>query len=287
MPTWGADYRTAVNRFDDLQEAVAKGSAARQWFLDKNHNPAHIRLSFPLWEKKVWLGPSSHCESILPLTMTRSILNRAIPTLLISPSPEKMMSCELFAKKTHLKVSLSFPKCISNNFSPAKQTAQYCSYLPDQHVEVFRIAAKTHHIKLPPVFFADGTLVEADELAIRLDNALIEVMFTLKHYYYPANTGQGSTKFKPNRPWGNNQSEGNTFTATIAQVRILKANTAPPSPLRQPTLKPIQETPPPKKNQILSQKRRQSLSPSEASPSRPKKPKNQGISYSSFHHNKR
>ena len=54
-PAWATDYRTAVSRFDDLQESVAKGPAPRQWFIDKTHDPAHIRVSFPLWEKKVRL----------------------------------------------------------------------------------------------------------------------------------------------------------------------------------------------------------------------------------------
>jgi len=52
-PAWATDYKTAVDRFDELQESATKGSGPRQWFIDKTHSPAHIRLSFSLWEKKV------------------------------------------------------------------------------------------------------------------------------------------------------------------------------------------------------------------------------------------
>ena len=161
----------------------------------------------------------------------------------------------------------------------AKQTTEYCSYVQDHYVEVFHTAAKTHHIRLPPVFFANGTLVNPDELPIRLDNALVEIMFHLKHYYYPPSGGPGTNKFKTNKSWGNNESGGNTFTATIDQVKILKANNVIPSPVRQPTMKAIQGMPQPKNNeQTIPRKRTSSLSPSEASLSRPKKGKNKGMS---------
>jgi len=52
-PGWKVDYDAATSRLDDLQEKIAKGSAPRQYLLDKDHNPPFIQLSFPLWEKKV------------------------------------------------------------------------------------------------------------------------------------------------------------------------------------------------------------------------------------------
>ena len=52
-PGWKVDYDAATSRLDDLQEKIAKGSAPRQYLLDKDHNPPFVRLSFPLWEKKV------------------------------------------------------------------------------------------------------------------------------------------------------------------------------------------------------------------------------------------
>ena len=52
-PGWRANYNAATSRLDHLQEDVAKGSAPCQYLLDKEHKPPFVRLSFPLWEKKV------------------------------------------------------------------------------------------------------------------------------------------------------------------------------------------------------------------------------------------
>jgi hypothetical protein len=56
VPVWRADYDTAVARLDGLQENVAVGSAPRQYLLDKDHKPPQVRLTFPLWEKKVCIA---------------------------------------------------------------------------------------------------------------------------------------------------------------------------------------------------------------------------------------
>jgi hypothetical protein len=50
---WRADYDTATARLDALQEKVAKPSAPRQHLLDKDQDPPFLRISFPLWDKKV------------------------------------------------------------------------------------------------------------------------------------------------------------------------------------------------------------------------------------------
>jgi hypothetical protein len=55
-PLWRPDYDNAVSRLNTLQEKVAKGSAPRQHLLLKDHEPPFVRVTFPLWEKKVSLA---------------------------------------------------------------------------------------------------------------------------------------------------------------------------------------------------------------------------------------
>jgi hypothetical protein len=50
---WKSDYDTATGKLDALQEKVAKTKAPRQHLLDKDQDPPFVRVSFPLWEKKV------------------------------------------------------------------------------------------------------------------------------------------------------------------------------------------------------------------------------------------
>jgi hypothetical protein len=147
----------------------------------------------------------------------------------------------------------------------------YCSYLPDNCVEPYTTAAKTHHICLAPIFFADGKRVPADELTIRLENAVVEVMFSLKHFYYGRPTARmGSNKYKSTK-------EGNTFSTVIAQVKILQTNTVVPSPRSEPTMKSVQQTPPSQKGKFaIGTKRPTPNPPTEASPSPTKKKKGEG-----------
>ena len=49
-------------KLDGLQEKAAKQNAPRQHFLDKDHKPPFIRVSFPLWDKKVNAKPSYQTE---------------------------------------------------------------------------------------------------------------------------------------------------------------------------------------------------------------------------------
>ena len=146
---------------------------------------------------------------------------------------------------------------------------EYGSYLPDTYTDAFRSTAKTHHIRLIPVFLPNGKCVGPAELPIRLENAVIEVMFSLKHYYY----GPISGNFKQTKV-------GNTFTATIEQVTIVQLNTVIPTPHRELTMKSIQLTPPSKKGKTPAPaKRIASQSPTESSPSPPKKKKNEGTPF--------
>lgn len=155
------------------------------------------------------------------------------------------------------------------NWHTAKQTLEYGSYLPDTYADAFFSTAKTHHVRLIPVFLPNGKCVGPVELPIRLENAVIEVMFTLKHYYY----GPIAGNFKQTKV-------GNTFTATIEQVTILQLNTIVPSPRRQPTMKTIQLTPLSKKGKSPARaKRFSSQSPTESSPSPPKRKKNEGLPF--------
>ena len=50
---WRPDYEIATERLSDLQEKVAKTNAPRQHLLDKDQDPPFVRVSFPLWDKKV------------------------------------------------------------------------------------------------------------------------------------------------------------------------------------------------------------------------------------------
>jgi hypothetical protein len=130
---------------------------------------------------------------------------------------------------------------------------------------MFQSCAKSHHIRIAPVFLPNGKAVPVDELRIRLDNAIVEVMFSLKHYYYRGPSG--GNRFKSTK-------EGNTFTGTIEQVKILQVNAVIPSPRREPTMKTIQQTPPKDKNNAsgsVCSKRPSILPPTEASPSKSKR----------------
>jgi hypothetical protein len=100
--------------------------------------------------------------------------------------------------------------------------------VPDDYVEAFRATAKTHHIRLAPIFFSNGKHVSPDQYVICLENALVEVMFSLRHYYYPGFKGK---------------TESNTFTATLDQIRILKVGPVIRSPAREPTMKSLPRTP--------------------------------------------
>jgi hypothetical protein len=141
--------------------------------------------------------------------------------------------------------------------------AKYASYLPDSCMDACRSTAKTYPICRISVFLARGKLVPTEGLLIRLEDALVEIMFTLKHYYYGPSTG----KFKQTKV-------GNTFTTTIEQVTILLTNTPIPSSIHEPTMKSIQLTPSNAKGKSsMSTKRHSSQLPMETSPSPSKKKK--------------
>jgi hypothetical protein len=205
------------------------------------------------------------------------------PSIQISIPPQKYMSREKYLddpiveeddiirslREDHDIRGASGPSnlLISTHYHlTVKQTVEYGSYLPDGCIESFRTTAKTHHIRLAPVFLPNGKRVSPDELPIRLENAVVEVMFSLKHYYYGPTTG----KFKQTKV-------GNTYTATIDQITILQVNTTIPSPLREPAMKTIQSTPPSRKGkEPVGTKRASSQPPTESSPSSSKKKKLQG-----------
>lgn len=62
---WRTDFETATDTLHALQEKVANSNAPRQHLLDKDQNPPFVRMSFPLWEKKVYYSfsprPQSNC----------------------------------------------------------------------------------------------------------------------------------------------------------------------------------------------------------------------------------
>jgi len=134
-------------------------------------------------------------------------------------------------------------------------------------VERFQSAARSHHIRLAPVFFPNGKRISPDEFPIRLENAVVEIMFSLRHYYYAGPTM--TSKFKPSK-------EGNTFTGMIEQVKILQLNTVVPSPLCEPTMKSIQPTPSGKGKAPMEKKRPNARPPTETSPSQAKKQRLEG-----------
>ena len=144
---------------------------------------------------------------------------------------------------------------------------EYCSYLPNHLVERFQSAARSHHICLAPFFFPNGKCISPDEFSIQLENVVVEIMFSLQHYYYAGPTT--TSKFKPSK-------EGNTFTGRIEQVKILQLNTVVPSPLCEPTMKSIQLTPSGKGKAPMGKKCPNALPLTETSPSQAKKQRLEG-----------
>jgi hypothetical protein len=83
--------------------------------------------------------------------------------------------------------------------------------------------AEDHDIDIPPVFLSNGKLIPPSQLAVRLPNALVEVMFTLRHYFITEK--KKFTASSSRTPAGRGTS--NTFTATVEQVKILTSNIDP------------------------------------------------------------
>jgi hypothetical protein len=83
--------------------------------------------------------------------------------------------------------------------------------------------AEDHNIDIPPIFLTSGKLIPPSQLAVRLPNALVEVMFTLRHYFISETKKGNSNRFRSSAGRGNT----NTFTATVEQVKILKSNIDP------------------------------------------------------------
>jgi hypothetical protein len=143
---------------------------------------------------------------------------------------------------------------------------QYSSYLTDNYLDAFRTAAKSHHIRLAHIFFATGKCVPPDEFPVQLENAVIEIMFSLKHYYY----GPSTNRFKASK-------EGNTYSGTIEQVKILWTNTVILLPSNGPTMKPVPQTPPSQKGKnAVGIKHPNLLPPQEGLPSLVKKQRLKG-----------
>jgi hypothetical protein len=148
-----------------------------------------------------------------------------------------------------------------------KTTSEYASFLAKDYVEPFRSTSTTHHICIPPIFFPSGDLVDGDELPARLDNAIVEIMFTLQHFYYA---------YKGKSP-------SNSYMAVIQQAKILF--TAPPSTSadQQLIMKTIVPTPPSQKGkQTAASKRYAQSPPPDASPSASKKIRLEGCKAFNF-----
>jgi hypothetical protein len=79
--------------------------------------------------------------------------------------------------------------------------------------------AEEYNIDIPPVFLTNAKLVPASQLAIRMPNALVEVMFSLRHYAIVDNKKGNSNR--PNRSGG--KQDCNTFTATVEQIKVLES----------------------------------------------------------------
>jgi hypothetical protein len=102
-----------------------------------------------------------------------------------------------------------------------------------------------------------------------LKNAVVEIMFSLKHFYY-RQPSMGNNKYKSSK-------EGNTFSTVIEQVKILQINTVVPSPRGEPTMKSVQQTPPSHKGKnAVGGKRPTLIPPADGSPSLPKRKKIEG-----------
>lgn len=86
--------------------------------------------------------------------------------------------------------------------------------------------AEDHDIDIPPIFLANGKLVPASQLPVRLPNALVEVMFTLRHYSI-SDIKRGNSNRGARSTTGRASAPTNTFSATIEQVKILKSKIDP------------------------------------------------------------
>jgi hypothetical protein len=90
-------------------------------------------------------------------------------------------------------------------------------------------------------------------------------MFSLKHFYYAGSTG--GTKFRKVQG-----KEGNTYTGTIEQIKILQVNPVIPSPHREPTMKSVKSSPSSNKGKTTLGSKRPNVSPpAETSPSKSKR----------------
>jgi hypothetical protein len=88
--------------------------------------------------------------------------------------------------------------------------------------DIYDTVAEEYDIDVPPIFLQDGKLVPPSQLAIRMPDVLVEVMFSLRHYLIAENK-KGSNSCNNFRGSGKGESS-NTFTATIEQIRILKSS---------------------------------------------------------------
>ena len=103
---------------------------------------------------------------------------------------------------------------------PAKITEAYA--VPLRFRNVYDTVAEEFDIDLPPIFLQDGKLVPPSQLTIRMPDALVEVMFSLRHYLIAENKKGSNPRSGFRGPVKTEPS--NTFTATIEQIRILKSS---------------------------------------------------------------
>jgi hypothetical protein len=261
-PGWRADFDTATKRFQALEKAVAKNNGQRLWFLDEDQTPPTIRVSFPLWEQKV--GPRPFSKSAYSPSSQK--YKKSGDSTFLEDETEEADPLMREIREDHDYRGMARHHQLFTAYSKsiiASQTAKYCSYVPDDYVDAFRNTAKTHHIRLAPIFLSNGKRVIPDQYSIRLENALVEVMFTLHHYYYPGTKGKPAT---------------NTFSATIQQVKVLEAQPSIPSSVREPTMMAIQRTPDRLKGkEKVGSKRAEASSSVEDSPTPLKKLRSEGM----------
>lgn len=140
-------------------------------------------LSFFKAGLNLWITPNSTLHGVArPSSVVQVTLIWAHACFLLIPITSTLSPCSVLAHTTD-------------------------NYLVPAHFkDIFETIALDHDVDIPPVFLANGKLVCPSELAVRLLNALVKVMFTLRHCYITDN----NKKANASRFLGK-QGNSNTF----------------------------------------------------------------------------
>ena len=110
---WRTDFEAATDTLHALQEKIANTNAPQQHLLDKDQNPPFVRMSFPLWEKKVCYSfPAKPQSNYLPRNIS------AQENIWMIPLKKRTTSFDLCVKSTTIGVCVfifPFPSSLSDD----------------------------------------------------------------------------------------------------------------------------------------------------------------------------